>query len=197
MSDSGRAYLHCGGDAPLLFQTLDEHFRHVATRFPEHEAVVSIPQGLRLSYAELDCEVERLSAGLLALGVERGAHVGVWSTDNIEWVLLQCAIARVGAVLVNVNPAYRTAELEYALRRARVEVLFLEPAFRTSRYAEMLCELCPEATRGDPDSFRSPTLPDLRALVLFDPSRPDVIERIAKGFHTWAEVLERGASTLR
>ncbi len=191
---SALAYVHRGGVEPLLGATLDEHLRGVVSRFPEHDAVVSLPQNVRLTYAELDREVERLSAGLIALGVERGAHVGVWSTDNVEWVLLQCATARVGAVLVNVNPAYRTTELEHALRAARIEVLFLEPSFETSEYAEMVRELCPEIEEAEPGSFRSATLPELRAVVLFDPRRPDAVERLAEGFFTWPEVLERGAA---
>jgi len=187
-----RAYLHRGGDEPLRFETVDERLRAVVERFPAHEAVVSLATARRLRYAELDREVERLSAGLVALGVERGTHVGVWSTDNVEWVLIQCATARVGAVLVNVNPAYRRDELAHALRLARVEVLFLEPAFRGSRYAETLCELCPEVARSDPGELRTEALPDLRALVVFDPRAGDAVERPAPGFRTWPEVLERG-----
>ncbi|MCP3919390.1 MAG: AMP-binding protein [bacterium] len=189
-----RAYVHRGGATPLWFKTLDEHLRDVVARFPEREAVVAIPQERRITYAGLDREVERLSAGLLALGVTLGARVGVWSTDNLEWVLLQCATARIGAVLVNVNPACKAAGLEQALRRARVEVLFFEPAFRSSRYAEMVCEVCPAATRDGPEAFRAPELIDLRALVLFDPAQPERVERLAPGFHTWAEVIERGAA---
>ena len=188
------AYVHRGGEEPLLFETLDENLGRVVSAHPDSDAVVSVAQGRRLTYAELDREVDRLSKGLSALGVQRGTHVGVWSTDNVEWLILQCAIARVGALLVNVNPAYKTGELEQALRRARVEVLFLEPSFRASAYADMLCELCPDGTAGDPDGFRAERLPELRSLVLFDPQRTDSVERPAPGFHLWPEVLERGRS---
>jgi fatty-acyl-CoA synthase len=187
-----RAYFHRGGTDPLRGETLDEHLRTVVARFPDREAVVSLPQGLRRTYAELDRDVERLARGLIALGVERGAHVGVWATDNLEWVVLQCAVARVGAVLVNVNPAYRLSQLEPALRSARVEVLFLEPAFRTSHYAAMVRELCPELERSAPDELACARLPDLRAVVVFDPARREAVERPAPGFRTWPEVLALG-----
>ena len=194
MSARLKAYLHRGGEEPLLFETLDERLRAVVSRCARREAVVAVRQERRLTYAALDREVERLARALIALGVERGSHVGIWSTDNIEWLILQCAVARVGSVLVNVNPACKSQELEHALRRARVEVLFLEPRFRSSAYAETLCDLCPEGVAGEAHQFYSKRLPDLRALVLFDPERPDSVERPAPGFHLWPEVLDRGQS---
>ena len=103
------------------------------------------------------------------------------------------ATARVGSVLVNVNPALRLEELRHALARAEVEVLFLIPAFRSSRYVEMLCELVPEIRSPAPGRFASPTLPDLRAAVVWDPNDLERTDRWAPGLETWAAFLQAGA----
>jgi len=185
------AYEHRGSDLQLLGATLDAHLREVVARFPEREAVVSIPQGARVSYAELDERVQRLAAGLVASGVERGDRVGIWSTDNVEWVLVQCAAARIGAVLVNVNPAYKASELEYALRLAGVQTLFLIPSFRDSDYLGMVRELCSEARRGGSDSFACERLPDLRRVVVIA-AEPQADRRGLRGFRTWAQLVDAG-----
>ncbi len=131
-STGGPSYFHRGGERPLIGSTIDAHFRSVVTEHAAREAVVSLHQGRRLRYGELDAAVDELARGLLAIGTERGDRVGIWSTDTLEWVCLQLATARVGAVLVNINPANRLGELRHALVAARVQVLFLEPAFRSS-----------------------------------------------------------------
>jgi len=186
------SYVHRGGDQPLIGETIDSFVAGVARRFGNREAIVSLPQERRLAYRELDAHVDALARGLMAQGVVRGDRVGVWSTDNAEWIILQLATARIGAVLVNVNPAYRTAELEHALRLARVQVLFLIPAFRSSRYPEMVCELCPEAARLAPGEFSAERLPDLTRLVVWDPDAPECTARPARGFTTWQEVIASG-----
>ena len=135
----------------------------------KREAVVSCWQNQRLTYGCLIEEVERLSKGLLGLGVEKGDRVAVWATDTIEWVVLQLATAQVGAVLVNINPAYRAAELEHALRAARVQTLFLIPAFKTSNYVERVRQLCPELESQKPGELSVAGLPELRHVVVFDP----------------------------
>ena len=190
VASGARAYHHHCGDQPLLGCTLDAHFRAVVAAHGAREALVSRHQDLRLTYAELDARVEELARGLLALGIERGGRIGMWSTDHAEWVELQLASARVGTVLVNVNPASRIPELRHALGAARVQALFLEPAFRSSRFADMIAELCPEVRRSAP--FRSAEFPELSHLVVFDPAASTRTARPAPGFETWPEVLERG-----
>ena len=136
-----------------------------------------------------------LARGLLGLGVERGEHVGIWSTDNAEWVLVQLATARIGAVLVNVNPACRAAELRYALEHARIRTLFFIPAFRRSDYVATLLEVVPEAAdEGAATDLRCAALPELRRLVVYDPARAQATRSTAPGFLAWSDVLERGAS---
>ncbi|MHC4428103.1 MAG: AMP-binding protein [Planctomycetota bacterium] len=187
------SYVHVGGDEPLLWLDVDGMFRRTVARFPDRDAVISLAQGHRLSYLDLDRRVEELARGLLALGVQVGDRVGIWSTDNAEWIVLQLATARIGAVLVNINPAYRTAELRHALKAARVQVLILIPAFRSSQYVEMACDVCPDAARLDPVAFAArPGGSALRRLICYDPDAIEEIERPAPAFLTWAEVVAEG-----
>ena len=186
------SYCHRGGDRPLTGVPTHAFLRDVAARFPSRDAVVSIPQQLRLTYAELFQGADRLAKGLVALGIGRGTRVGVWATDNVEWVLLQVATARVGAVLVNVNPANRGTELAHALHAARVQALFLMPSFRSSDYVGMLRDQCPEADERAAEEFACAALPDLRTLVVYDPDTAEPAKRPAPGFHTWEDVLARG-----
>jgi fatty-acyl-CoA synthase len=187
-----RSYCHRGGEEPLLGCTIPEHFAAVAARCAEREAVVSRPQGRRLRYAELAAAVDDVARGLLGLGLGRGDRIGVWSTNNLEWLLLQMATARVGALLVNVNPAYRLEEVTYALRRSEVQAVFAIPAFRSSDYAGMLRKLVPEVESAEPDALASAELPGLRRLVSWDPRAPGDTRRPARGFTLWSEMLAAG-----
>ncbi|MDX1696654.1 MAG: AMP-binding protein [Thiohalobacterales bacterium] len=191
--ESKRSYCHRGGEQPLLGTTIHAHFAATAVRFAGHEAVVSIPQQRRLTYRELAEEVDRLARGLLGIGFGRGDRIGIWSTNNIEWLLLQLATARIGAILVNINPAYRVQELAYALERSEVQGLFVIPSFRSSHYVNMLVELLPELAQVDPDRLDNDRLPLLRRVVIFDPAGPEHSERPQPGFMTWQEVLAAGA----
>ncbi|NNM00315.1 MAG: AMP-binding protein, partial [Gammaproteobacteria bacterium] len=189
MASTQSSYCHRGGDRPLLGATIPDQFAAVAHEHAEREAVVSLPQQRRLSYAQLESAADQLARGLLALGFGRGDRVGIWSTNNIEWLLLQIATARIGVVLVNINPAYRPKELAYALERSEVQGLFLIPAFRTSDYVAMLTELGPELGRCDPDKLSLARLPHLRRVVIYDPLAPMETARPGSGFTTWADVL--------
>ena len=190
--ENKRSYYHRGGEQPLLGTTIHEHFAVTTARFADHEAVVSIPQQRRLTYRELANEVDRLARGLLGIGFGRGDRIGIWSTNNIEWLLLQLATARIGAILVNINPAYRIKELAYALQRSEVQGLFIIPAFRSSNYVNMLVELVPELEQGTSDELDNRDLPLLRQVVIYDPASPDKTTRPHPGFMTWPEVLANG-----
>ncbi len=188
-----RSYASLGSETPLIGLPIYAFLAEVAARNPQAEAVVSRHQGVRLTYSAFFREVDRLAKGLATLGIGKGTRVGIWAVNNVEWILLQVATARRGAVLVNINPAYRSAELEHAMVAANVECLFLMPAFRKSHYVEMVRELCPEAETSSPTQLRCARLPDLRHLVVFDPANPARTERPAPGFLTWPEVLAQGA----
>ena len=144
MTTPTKSYFHRGTTTPLLGETIPEHFAGIAARFADREAVVCLSQQRRLTYGELARAIDELARGLSGYGFARGDRVGVWSTNNIEWLLLQMATARLGVVLVNINPAYRPRELAYALKRSEVQGLFLIPSFRSSDYVAMLVELIPE-----------------------------------------------------
>jgi fatty-acyl-CoA synthase len=189
-----RSYCHRGGEQPLLGATIPEHFAATATRLPDHGAIVSLPQQRRLNYAELATEVGHLARGLLGIGLGKGDRVGIWSTNNIEWLLLQLATARIGAILVNINPAYRPRELAYALQRSGVQCLFTIPAFRSSDYVAMLAELLPELAQAPDSGLACETLPALQRVVIYDPASPAETQRPQPGFTTWAEVLAAGST---
>ena len=186
------SYLHRGGTEPLLGATIAEHFADVSKRFADRTAVVGMPQGRRLNYAELAEEVDSLAKGLLGIGFTKGDRVGIWSTNNIEWLLLQLATARVGVVLVNINPAYRPRELAYALERSEVQGLFLIPAFRSSNYIDMALEIMPELGTSSPEDLKSKEPPNLRRVVVYDPANPLGTERPHEGFMLWQEVIAAG-----
>ena len=192
MNTLKKSYFHMGGEEPLLGATIAEHFASVVEKFPGREAVVSIVQGRRLSYAELSEEIDSVAKGLVAMGFGKGDRIGVWSTNNIEWLLIQMATARIGAILVNINPAYRPKELAYALRRSEVQGLFVIPSFKSSNYVEMLVELIPELQESRTGDIKSMELPALRDIVLYDPKNPSATEMLYPGFTVWREFIGKG-----
>lgn len=197
MSKGTFSYRHRGGEPALLGTTIPQHFAEVVARFGEREALVAIPQQRRLTYAELAAAVEQLARGLVGSGFGTGDRIGVWSTNNVEWLLLQLATARIGAVLVNINPAYRPRELAYALKRSEVQGLFTIPSFKTSDYVAMLTELIPELASHHATELDAKEFPALRRVVLYDPHDPVRTAAPAPGFMVWEEVLAAGEGTAR
>jgi fatty-acyl-CoA synthase len=126
---------------PLLGETIDAVLRRAVERFGDREAVVDVAGGQRLTYAEFGAAVERVARGLLGRGIEKGDRVGIWAPNRVEWMLVQYATARIGAILVNINPAYRTHELAYVLRQAGIGTLISAPSFKTSDYRAMIEEV--------------------------------------------------------
>jgi fatty-acyl-CoA synthase len=141
------SYVHGASGVPLLGETIGQNLLRTATLHGDREALVVSHQGYRATYRELWDQTGLTARGLMARGVRRGDRVGIWSPNRAEWVLAQYATARMGAILVNINPAYRTAELEYALNQSGTSFLLLARRFRTADYAGMLAEVrgrCPE-----------------------------------------------------
>jgi fatty-acyl-CoA synthase len=140
---TAQSYTHGACDVPLLGETIGQSLRRTVERFGEREALVVRQQGYRATYRELWDQVELAARGLLARGVEKGDRVGIWAPNRYEWVVVQYATARVGAILVNVNPAYKATELEYALAKAGMSLLVLARGFRQTDYVAMLEEVRP------------------------------------------------------
>ncbi|MGI6246266.1 MAG: AMP-binding protein [Pseudochelatococcus sp.] len=162
---AGEARVRGADTPPLLEETIPALLLRCAAARPEAEAAIFTDRGLRLSWREFSQAVDRLATGLLKLGVTRGDRVGIWAPNRPEWLLTQFATARIGAILVNVNPAYRRSELEYALRYVGVRALILADRFKSSDYLAILNDLLPELAQATPGALSAQTLPDLRIVI--------------------------------
>ena len=157
-----------GTEPPLIELTIGAFFDTMVQRQPDHEALVSCHQGRRYTYAQLQTEARKLASALLRQGLVPGDRVGIWSHNNAEWVLMQLATAEVGLILVNINPAYRTSEVEYALNKVDCRLLVTMSRFKTSDYLGMLRELAPEWTSCEPGELSAKRLPHLATVVWID-----------------------------
>jgi fatty-acyl-CoA synthase len=162
------SYASGTSDVPLLGETIGDNFDRAVAADPDREALVEVPTGRRWTYAQLRADVDALALGLLADGVAKGDRVGIWAPNMAEWTLLQYATAKIGAILVNINPSYRTHELEYVLRQAGVALLVSAREFKTSDYAAMI-----EQVRGN--------CPELRAVVLIGSAEWDALLTAGRG----------------
>ena len=167
--------------------TIGEVLRETAKKFPFQDAVVFCSQGFRLSWSAFDAEVDRIACGLLAMGLRRGDHFGVWSTNVPEWVTLQFATARIGAVLVTINPSYRTNELAHAIRQADLWGLALIDKFKTTDYFASLREAIPELAEHAPGELKSTQFPKLKWVVSLRGEPPT-------GTVSWQYLLDRAGA---
>src|SRR5919206_1759641 len=135
------AYAHGTSETPLRGETIGRTWDGVVAAHGDRPALVSRHQGIRWTYAELDAQVDRCARALTAAGVRKGDRVGIWSPNNAEWVVVQFATAKIGAILVNVNPSYRAHELEYALRQSGCSLLILAPGFKDADYCELVAAI--------------------------------------------------------
>ncbi|WP_336882682.1 AMP-binding protein [Rhodococcus globerulus] len=155
--------------APLLEETIGDNFDRIAANYSDRDALIDVPSGRRWTYEQLRCDVDALAAGLLQRGIAKGDRIGIWAPNCPEWVLLQYASAKIGAILVTINPAYREHELRYVLNQAGIQILVSAQMFKTSNYGAMI-----EAVRSD--------CPSVESVVLLDTA-------------TWAELIESGNSS--
>jgi fatty-acyl-CoA synthase len=163
------SYVHGASGTPFIGDTIGVHFDRIAERFGDRDALIVRHQQIRWTYRQLKERVDAFAAGLLALGLKRGDRIGVWSPNNAEWVITQFATAKAGLILVNINPAYRLAELEYALNKAGCVALVTAARFKTSDYHAMLRELAPELRTALPGSLHAARLPQLRLVITIGP----------------------------
>jgi fatty-acyl-CoA synthase len=159
------SYVHGASPTPLIGETIGVFFDRIAERHAEREALIVRHQRIRWSWRELKQRVDDFAAGLLALRLEPGERIGIWSPNNAEWVVAQFATAKAGLILVNINPAYRVSELEYALKKAGCAALITAARFRSSDYLAMLSELAPELADARPGELRAARLPELRLVI--------------------------------
>ncbi|MGH7160742.1 MAG: AMP-binding protein, partial [Acetobacteraceae bacterium] len=166
---------HGASALQLIGETVGANFARIAAANAGRAALISSEQGVDWSYAELAHRVDRFAAGLIALGLEPGDRVGIWSLNCAEWVLTQLATARAGLILVNINPAYRLAELEYALTRVGCAALVTADRFKASDYLGMLNELLPELSQSRPGALAAARAPALKAVIGIGESPPGVL----------------------
>lgn len=155
-------------DTPLIEETISVYFDKIVEAFPDNEALVVRHQEIRWSYRQLQSHVDNFAGGLLALGLERGDRIGIWSPNNAEWVVTQFATAKAGLILVNINPAYRLAELEYSLNKVGCKALITAQRFKSNDYLATLHQLAPEIEDCDGVALHAAKLPTLRVLICID-----------------------------
>src|SRR6476469_3848522 len=165
--DDRLSYVHGASEVPLIGATIGDLFDRVAAELPEQAALVSCHQGVRYAYGQLRDACEKFASGLLALGIAKGDRVGIGAPNHAEWVIAQFATPKIGAILVNINPAYRTHELEYALRQSGCSALIIATPFKTSNYAALLQEVCPELATSEPGQLLAAAAPELRTVIAF------------------------------
>jgi fatty-acyl-CoA synthase len=165
MEDLSQSY-SCGASSdPIIYETIGNYLDLIASRHPDAEALVVCHQNVRWTYSEFNQKVDELAAGLLSLGIITGDRVGIWGLNSYEWVLTQMATAKIGAILVCINPAYRLYELEYALNKSGCRAIVSAEKFKSSKYLEMLYTLAPELTSCEPGQLRSEKLPGLEMII--------------------------------
>ncbi|AJY13000.1 AMP-binding protein [Burkholderia dolosa] len=183
--ENGLSYVRGATDVPLSEATIGRFLLDTAGRFPDRPAVVFREQQVRWTWREFADEIDVLAAGLAALGIVKGDRVGIWSPNRSEWLLTQFATARIGAILVNINPAYRLAELEYALNKVGCKAVIAAERFKSSAYVEMLQTIAPELATATPGDLHAARVPSLRTIVSMSDVAPP-------GMVRFADVIARG-----
>ena len=186
----GESFVSGDQNEALLELTIPQALANAVARYPDQDAVVSCEQGISVSYREFNLDVDRLAGGLLTLGLVLGDRIGLWSPNRYEWMVAKFAAARIGLILVNINPAYRRSELRYALDKVGCKALIAAVAFKSSDYLAMLRELLPELAHCAPGQLIAAQLTELTAIIqLGDEPEP--------GMFRFAEILARGDAAQR
>ena len=176
MTEAALSYVHGATNVPLIGETIGANFDRAVARWGDRSALVVRQQGVRWSYRELGEKVDAFAAGLVALGLQPGERVGIWSPNNAEWVITQFATAKAGLILVNINPAYRLSELEYALNKVGCRALIIATSFKTSDYVGMVNALAPELRTALPGQLQAARLPTLEMVIqIGGPAAPGAI----------------------
>jgi fatty-acyl-CoA synthase len=183
MTSLERSY-YCGAStSQIIYETIGGFFDRVAEKYPDNKALILRHQGVEWTYAELQHRVDQLASGLLALDIAPGDRVGIWGPNSAEWVLTQLATAKIGAIMVCINPAYRLYELEYALNKVECKALITDESFKTSDYLGMLNTLAPELEYCAPGALASTKLPKLKHVIRMGTSS-------SAGMHNFDQICE-------
>ena len=165
LTPQNQSYLGGSANKPLLYETIGSCFDRIAAQYPDKEAVVVRHQDIRWTFKKYKEQVDALATGLLKQGVKEGERVAIWSPNRIEWCLTQFATAKIGAIMVCINPAYRVYELEYALNKVEAKVVITAESFKSSQYLTMLQELAPELSSCEPGQLKSAKFPHLELII--------------------------------
>src|SRR5947199_8671374 len=179
------SYTSGTSDTPLLGLTIGDMFDQTVEKYPDQPALISRQQNSRLTYRELQSQVNQCAKGLLQLGFQKGQRVGIWSPNRAEWCITQFATCKIGVILVSINPAYRLHELEYALTQSGCTALRIAPAFKTSTYTQMMDDLAPELATCEAGALKAARLPQLTTIIRFGDDR-------WPGMYTWGDLLKLG-----
>lgn len=178
------SYTSGTSDKPLLGMTIGDMLDRTTSQFPDNDALIALHQNIRWTYRELQDEVNRCARALLAIGVNKSDRVGIWSPNRYEWTVIQFATAKIGAILVNINPAYGVHELEYALNLSETRFLVTADSFKASDYRATLYELAPELQASAPGALKAAKVPNLEGVINLDARAHD-------GMWRWADFMER------
>ncbi len=184
----GQSYLCGQANEPLLYETIGACVERIAATYPDKEALVVRHQNIRWTFSEYKSRIDALAAGLVSLGVEPGDRVGIWSPNRVEWCLTQFATAKIGAIMVCINPAYRPYELEYALNKVKCQTIITAAQFKTSEYLQMLQEMAPELATCEPGELKSIKLPHLTTVIRMG-------DAVSPGMFNFDKVCEMGEDT--
>ena len=184
----GQSYLCGQANEPLLYETIGACVERIAATYPDKEALVVRHQNIRWTFSEYKSRIDALAAGLVSLGVEPGDRVGIWSPNRVEWCLTQFATAKIGAIMVCINPAYRPYELEYALNKVKCQTIITAAQFKTSEYLQMLQEMAPELATCEPGELKSIKLPHLTTVIRMG-------DDVSPGMFNFDKVCEMGEDT--
>jgi fatty-acyl-CoA synthase len=179
------SYVRGASIPPLIGRCIGQTLDAAADRYPHQDALAVKHENRRFTYRQLMEEVEQAARGFLSLGIKKGDRIGMWSTNSSQWVITQFATAKIGAILVNINPLNRAFELKHVLRQSECQTLLLIGGFRDASYVSILREVCPEIDFCSPGNLRSEHLPDLRAIIFIGGLLP-------QGMFSWEDLLQRG-----
>jgi fatty-acyl-CoA synthase len=176
------SYTSGTSDTPLLGLTIGDLFDQTVEKYPDHPALISRHQHIRLTYRALQAQVNLCAKGLMALGLQKGQRIGIWSPNRAEWCITQFATSKIGAILVNINPAYRLHELEYALNQSECSAIIIAAQFKTTNYTELMYTLAPELNQCKAGELRSAALPDLTTVICLGSEK-------FPGMFSWDELM--------